>query len=158
MNWEDGIRQINDCEYLFLRRVGEIEELTLGLVVAEAKLREPTHVPKDDSLLGKLLAGANPIEEDSTCRVFEVVFHQSQMVSYSVLNESYGIYPKPPEHFTGKLFRTFSWSHLLEFTKQTTIACDDYPGVLRHYEIACLNHVVDVISTGPPRISVGLFG
>jgi hypothetical protein len=42
---------------------------------------------------------------------------------------------------------------LLEFTKKTTYAGDEHPGVLQHYEIACLNHVVDVICTGPPRIS-----
>jgi hypothetical protein len=76
------------------------------------------------------------------------------MVSYTVLNESYGRYPESPEQFSGKLFRVFVWSHLLEFTKRTTYASDEHPGVLQHYEIACLNHVVDVISTGPPRIVV----
>jgi len=70
------------------------------------------------------------------------------MVSYTVLNESYGTYPEPPEQFSGKLFRVFEWSHLLEFTKKTTCASDEYPGVLQHYEIACLNHVIDVICTG----------
>jgi hypothetical protein len=44
---------------------------------------------------------------------------------------------------------------LLEFTKRTTRASDEYPGVLQHYEIACQDHVVDVICTGPPRIAVG---
>ena len=80
------------------------------------------------------------------------------MVSYTVLNESYGTYPEPPEQFSGKLFRVFEWSHLLEFTKKTTCASDEYSGVLQHYEIACLNHVIDVICTGPPRISVRIPG
>jgi hypothetical protein len=64
----------------------------------------------------------------------------------------YGIYPREPEKFVGKLFRVFSWSHLLEFTKRATVASEFYPGPLGHYEIACQNHVVDVISTAPPRI------
>jgi hypothetical protein len=84
-----------------------------------------------------------------------LLFDRSQMVSYTVLNESYGVYPKEPEKFAGKLFRKFDWSHLLEFTKRTTIASELYSGPLEHYEIACLNHVVDVITTGPPRIAVG---
>jgi hypothetical protein len=78
------------------------------------------------------------------------------MVSYTVLNESYGVYPEEPEKFVGKLFRAFSWSHRLEFTKRTTIASEFYPGPLQHYEIACLNHIVDVITTRPPRVEVGL--
>jgi hypothetical protein len=81
---------------------------------------------------------------------FELLFDRSQMVSYTVLTEGYGVYPEDPEQFDGKLFRKFSWSHLLEFTKQTTIASELYPGPLEHYQIACLNHVVDVITTGPP--------
>ena len=52
------------------------------------------------------------------------------------------------------LFRVFSWSHLLEFTKRTTNTSDEYPGVLLHYQIACLNHVIDVICTAPPAISI----
>jgi hypothetical protein len=35
------------------------------------------------------------------------------MISWTVLNESYGKYPEPPEQFTGKLFRVFSRSHLI---------------------------------------------
>jgi hypothetical protein len=77
------------------------------------------------------------------------------MVSYSVLNESYGRYPEDPEKFTGKLFRSFSWSHLLEFTRHTTNASVEYAGPLQHYQVACLNHVLDVIGTKPPRIAIG---
>ena len=75
------------------------------------------------------------------------------MVSYSVLNESYAAYPMAPEEFTGKLFRVFTWSHLMEFTRRTTCASDEYPGVLRHYEIVCACHVIDVICTQPPTIA-----
>jgi hypothetical protein len=43
----------------------------------------------------------------------------------------------------------------LEFTKRTTYASDDYPGILMHFEIACLNHIVDVVCTAPPKIVMG---
>lgn len=155
VDWEEGARQIDDCSYLFAESIGEISELTLGLVIVEAKAQDRVYSPADDSPFEQIKAGGKPIEPDSGCRVFELLFDLSQMVSYTVLNESYGVYPKDPEQFVGKLFRKFSWSHLLEFTKQTTIASEFYPGPLEHYQIACLNHVVDVITTGPPRIAVG---
>lgn len=155
VDWEEGARQIDECIYLFAESISEIEELTLGLVVVEAKVQNRAYEPVDDTSLERIKAGSKPIESDQTCRVFELLFDRSHMVSYTVLNESYGVYPKDPEKFVGKLFRRFVWSHLLEFTKQTTIASDLYPGPLEHYQIACLNHVVDVITTAPPRIAVG---
>jgi hypothetical protein len=153
-DWEEGVRQINDCEYLFVESIRECEELTLELTVKEAKLQLQILAPRDGSVLEELRVGGRPIETDLTCRWFRLIFDGSHMVSYTVLNESYGTYPVAPEEFTGKLFRVFSWSHLLEFTKRTTCVSDEYPGALQHYQIACLNHVIDVICTGPPRIAV----
>ena len=152
--WEDGARRINECEYLYIDSIRELEELTLEVIVTEAKLQAQILVPRDESPVEQLRLGGRPIERDGTCRSFRLIFDQRHMVSYTVLNESYGRYPEPPEQFAGKLFRVFSWSHLLEFTKRTTYASDEHPGVLQHYEIACLNHVVDVICTGPPRIDI----
>jgi hypothetical protein len=139
-----------------VHEIHPIQELALGLVINEAKTQGRERTARENaSPIEKILSGCRPIEEDRSCRVFEVLFEQNAMISYAVLNESYGKYPEPPEEFTGKLFRIFSNSHLLEFTRKTTYACDEYPGVLRHYEIACLNHVIDVIATKPPRIAVG---
>ena len=155
VEWNEGARELNDCEYLLAHSIREIEELTLELVVTEAKPQAPILAPQAEGPVEALLVGGRPIESDSTCRYFKLIFDRTNMVSYTVLNESYGAYPEAPEEFTGKLFRVFSRSHLLDFTKRTTYASDEYPGVLQHYEVACLNHVVDVICTGPPRIAVG---
>ena len=147
-------RQINDCEYLFAQSIREIEELALEVIITEAKAQAEILVPRDSSEVEQLRLGGRPIETDSTCRIFRLIFERRHMVSYTVLNESFGMYPEPPE-FTGNLFRIFSRSRLLDFTKQTTYASDEYPGgVLQHYEIACLNHVIDVICTAPPKITV----
>jgi hypothetical protein len=35
--WEEGARLINECTYLFAKEIREIEELTLGLTIVEAK-------------------------------------------------------------------------------------------------------------------------
>jgi len=157
----EGARELNDCKYLFADSIREIEELTLELVVTEAKPQALGSGREDRHFEGlaevqALLADSRPIESDMTCRSFKLIFDRREMVSYAVLNESYGRYPEAPEEFTGKLFRVFSRSHLLEFTKRTTHASDEYPGgALQHYEVVCLNHVVDVICTGPPRIAMG---
>jgi hypothetical protein len=156
VGWEDGVRQINECKYLFVDSIREIEELTLELRVTEAKPQAEILAPRDGSALEHLRVGGSPIESDPTCRSFRLIFDRNKMVSHTVLNESYGSYPESPEQFTGKLFRVFSRSHLLDFTKRTTCATDEHPGVLQHYEIVCLNHVVDVICVGPPRIAVGM--
>jgi hypothetical protein len=153
--WEEGARLINECDYLFATEIRELEELTLGLTIVEAKAQAPVTTVEDSSPLARLKLGGRPIEQDDTCRVFHLVFDRNHMISYMVANESYGKYPEPPEEFTGKLFRMFSHSYLLEFTRRTSYATDEYPSVLMHFEIACLNHIVDVICTAPPKIAVG---
>jgi hypothetical protein len=140
---------------LFATEVRELEELTLGLTIVEAKLQAPIASADANDPLGFLRIGARPIQEDKSCRVFQVVFDRNHLISYTVLNESYGKYPEPPEAFTGKLFRVFSQSHLLDFTERTTYASAGHPAPLMHFEIACLNHVIDVICTAPPTILLG---
>jgi len=152
--WEEGASLINDCTYLFAADIREIEELTLGLTIVEAKAQAPISTGEATGPFASLKVGGRPIKEDETCRLFQLLFDRNHMISYTVLNESYGKYPELPEVFTGKLFRVFSHSHLLEFTEQTTYASGGYPGVLMHFEIACLNHVIDVICTAPPTIAV----
>jgi hypothetical protein len=155
VSWREGARQLDDCAYLFAVNVREIEELRLGLTLAEAKAQAQITVAADIGPLAALRLGGSPIEQDDTCRVFGLVFDRNHMISYTVLNESYGRYPQPPEVFTGKLFRIFSHSHLLEFIERTTCASDSYPGPLMHFQIVCLNHVIDVVATAPPKIAVG---
>jgi hypothetical protein len=130
VKWEDGSRQINECNYLFFDSIREIDELTLELIVTEGKLQDEILVPRNDTPVEQLRLRAKPIERDVTCRSFRLIFDRRRMVFYAVLNESYGKYPESPERFTGKLFRVFSRSHLLEYTKRTTYSSDEYPGVL----------------------------
>jgi hypothetical protein len=159
VEWEEGARQLNECANLYAREIRPIQQLALGLIVNEAKAQPETVAPPQGApaVIAEILRDCKPIKEDPTCRVFELLFEQDAMVSYTILNETYGKYPEPPEEFTGRLFRIFSKSHLLDFTRQTTAASDEYPGVLRHYEIACLNHIIDVVTAKPPRIAVGMW-
>lgn len=153
--WHALAEIINRCDYLYLRWIGEPAELKLRLVIEEAKaLGRAEPPPGTSSEITPLWGDAYAIGSNEDCRLFELIFDQP--ISYSVLNESYGKFPEPPETFTGKYFRTFSWSYLLELTRKTTYASDEHPGPgpLQHYEIACLNHVIDVITTSEPEIHI----
>jgi len=144
---------MGECNYLYLRWVGEPEEFRLRLVVEEARIQDRLAVARPDlPELSSILDRARPIESDESCRLFEIIYDQP--ISYTVLNESYGRYPEPPEVFTGKLFREFSWSFLLEMTRKTTYVSEDHPGPLppQHHSIVCLNHVIDVITTREPEV------
>ena len=154
VEWTEGARRIDDCEYLFVEEIGETEELTLELIVVEAKAQALITIAKDDSVLERLKVGGRPIEPDSSCRSFRLIFDRPHMVAYMVSNESYSRYPEPSEEFVGKLFRIYSRSHFLDFTKRTSCASDQHPGQLRNYQVVCQNHIVDVIATAPPAISV----
>lgn len=153
--WQEGAHHMDGCAYLFATEIREIEELTLGLTITEARPQASITTVDEQDTLGFLKIGGRPIQEDETCRVFQVVFDPNYLISYTVLNETYGKYPEPPEAFTGKYFRVFSRSHLLDFTERTTYASGGHPATLMHFEIACLNHVIDVICTAPPKISIG---
>jgi hypothetical protein len=154
IDWTEGARRIDECQYLFVEKIGESEELTLDILIVEAKAQAPITVAKNDSQVERLKVGACPIEPDPTCGFFRLIFEQRHMVAYMVSNESYSRYPEPSEEFSGKLFRIFSRSQLLEFTKRTSNVSDQHPGKLQHYQVVCENHIINVISTAPPSILV----
>jgi hypothetical protein len=72
-------------------------------------------------------------------------------IGYSVLNESITNLDDY-EEFEGKAFRIYSKSRYLDYINVSTFASNDYPGPYKHYGIACLNHIIDIISTEEPII------
>ena len=44
VEWQERARQIDDCDYLFVKSISEIEELTLALVVVEAKTQKRAYL------------------------------------------------------------------------------------------------------------------
>jgi hypothetical protein len=155
-HWKDVAKQIDECRYLYMRGLHEPRDNKIRFLVEEAGLQEPRPVQEDavPGSVAALFKDAQPIESDSSSRLFEIVY--DEYISYMVSNESYSKYPEPPEVFTGNLFRIYSWSYLLEMTRKTTYAGDDHPGPgpLEHHQIPCPNHVIDVITTRPPTIAI----
>jgi hypothetical protein len=81
LEWEQGARQINECEYLYIDSIRELEELMPELIVTEAKLQAQILVPRDESPVEQLRLGSSPIEGDVTCRSFRLTFDRRHMVS-----------------------------------------------------------------------------
>lgn len=155
-DWKDVAKQIDECKYLYLRGLHEPRDNKIRFLVEEAGVQTTRPVQEGSVLasVAALLQDAQPIESDSSSRLFEIVY--DEYISYTISNESYSKFPQLPEVFTGNLFRIFSWSYLLEMTRKTSYAGDDHPGPgpLEHHEIPCLNHVIDVITTRPPTIVI----
>ena len=136
--------QIDSHEYLYLWEIGEPEVNVLRVVVDEAKASNDGKVEIPDTpFMG------NPIVSDETCRRYEITF--PSYVAYSVLNESFAKVDEY-EQYTGRYFRVYSKSHFLDYLGVATFASDDYPGRSTHYEIACLDHIVEVVSAEEPDI------
>ena len=74
-------------------------------------------------------------------------------IAYSVRNESFTVIDEY-EMYKGSAFAVYSKSRYLDFIEIGTIADDIHPGPFKHYGIHALNHIIDVVSTEPPRISV----
>ena len=144
--------QMDDCEFLSLSSLEKVPFWGLRLVVEEM-LQAPGPENPERYFAPELAAriraerATRPRREP---RRFEIVWREC--VNYLVRNECYGRYPEPPEMFSGKLFRRFSWSYLLELTRKTSYAWDDHPGPgpLQHFSVVCSDDIVDVIACVEP--------
>jgi hypothetical protein len=91
-----------------------------------------------------------PIEIDKTLPVIHIEF--DSYVSYSVFDESFHFVNQDDE-FMGNSVRLFTKSTYLDFISKGTIALDVYSyKKLFHYQIVCLDHIIDIVSFDKPTI------
>ncbi|WP_339241762.1 hypothetical protein MKX40_11925 [Paenibacillus sp. FSL R5-0517] len=90
-------------------------------------------------------------QEDERFPLIEIEF--DSYIGFSISNESYTLRDEY-EEFEGKIFRTFKRSRYLDYIKLATFASDEYPGPYKHYGVAGLNHIVDIISSDVPYIRI----
>ncbi len=144
----DLIEQIDSHSFLYLIEISEPHDNVLRLIVSEAQSRK---TPDDVVIEGMKLTNAFELVSDGSCTAYEVIFQH--YVAYSVRNESFVTVDKT-EMCTGRLFKTYSQSRFLDYVGVATFASDDFPGKLGHYGVNCLNHIVDVVSSAQPLISI----
>jgi hypothetical protein len=147
--------QMNDCKYLDVISTDVTAGYGLRIIIHEIvpQLGFPENPERDYAPeLAKKIRSQMETQVLPKPRSFDISF--KEIVSYLMTNESYGKYPSDPEAFTGRLFRRFSRSRLLELMKDTTYASDHHPGPgpLMHFEVVGQDDVVDVISCVEPEI------
>ncbi|WP_413376368.1 hypothetical protein [Paenibacillus taichungensis] len=91
------------------------------------------------------------IQDDDRFPIIEIQF--DSYIGFSIRNESYTSWDTY-EEFEGKIFRIFERSRYLDFIRLSTFATEDYPGPYKHYGVAGLNHIVDIVSIKDPIIRV----
>lgn len=136
---------INQHRYLYLIEICEPEDNVLKLTLAEAKVSGS----RENIVIGGVeIKDTAPIVVAEDSSVYEVIF--DQYIAYSVRNESYTHLDKE-EEFEGRLACIYTKSRFLDYVSVSTFASDDFPGPFKHYGFNCLNHIVDIVSTSPPK-------
>jgi len=135
--------QLNAHKYLYLDKLYEETDLELCVVINEAKVQGDKLQRADNA------SAYGAIVTDDTCRKYKVTFRD--YVAYSVRNESFTVLDDE-ERFTGNLFRQFSKSKFLDYVAASTVLVEDIVGAYTHYEIACLNQIIDVATGREPTI------
>jgi hypothetical protein len=139
------VDQLNSQKYLYLDKLFEEIDLELCILVDEAKVqRDGLQGIENASLYGAIVS-------DKTCRKYKITFKNH--AAYSVRNESFTVWDDE-EEFTGNLFRIYSKSKFLDYVAASTVAVEDVLGAYNHYEIVCLNQIIDVASSGEPLIEI----
>lgn len=126
---------------LFLSDLREIENGKLCIVVTEGQAGEAAKPIGDLGLTGNKIL----IMPDS--RSFVLLWES--YVALSVRDESFVI---PDDDNPGGSFVERVSSSYLRFIRETSIAVDVLQKPLRHWQIACLNHAIDVVSTVAPSL------
>ncbi|MFZ0814456.1 MAG: hypothetical protein WAM78_02995 [Candidatus Sulfotelmatobacter sp.] len=141
------LAELDTCASLYLREISEPRQNSLRLLIEEAEV-----MPEEVAIriAGTDLGTGHLVRSTASSRLFEIVW--DNYVAYLVTNESYAM-PSESEKFSGRLARHYSTSPFLDHISHATVACNEYPGPLRHIGIVSECHIIDVVSTGLPRIT-----
>jgi hypothetical protein len=135
------IALLDSAQYLYLRQITEPRDNTLRIVVQEAVANRTKPAPEIPGVEKFLLAGAAAIESTKNCKTF--VLYWPLYVAYLVTEEAVGSCGnQKDEIFTGRFFRTYEKSHLLDHISRDT---GGHFKPFQHYKIICLNHLIDVV-------------
>lgn len=139
---------MNQKGHIYLHSLIEPEINSLRIFVNRCKVSQES----EDIEIGEhIIREAHPIEVDEELPI--VQFDFDSYVSYSILNESLTVLDDY-EIFEGNSFRIFKKSRYLDFINKGTIVNDVFSGEqFVHYQIACLDHIIDVISFDEPIVT-----
>ena len=131
---------------LYVTQLGEPSENELRIVVTEGLLGSPAPI----EFAGHDLGEGRPIGITNASRSIEIKW--DSYVAYAVRDESYWKAEEGEPSLADHLDRRYG-SAFQRYVSETTFADDEYPGPLEHWCLTTLNHIVDVISVGPPMVA-----
>ncbi|MFC4323261.1 hypothetical protein [Litchfieldia salsa] len=134
--------------YIYLTSIYEPEDNSLILTIERCRINETS---EDIRIGDNIIEDTHSIDIDNSLPILRFEFNW--YIRYSITNESFSIMDDY-EVYEGKAFRIYKRSRYLDFINVSTIASDDYPGPFKHYGITALNHIVDVVATEPPTITL----
>jgi len=143
------ITAVNACKDLLLRSISDSGGNELTLTVAAAVPFGPIH---DIEILGGTINDVQDIEHRHGDPIFKIYWES--YIAYSVLNESYTGSDDGDEIESAGLIGTYSKSAFLDYVSKATFASHDYPGPFRHWCVTCMDHIINVVSTDSPLISL----
>ncbi|NOG26128.1 hypothetical protein HL291_00550 [Lysinibacillus fusiformis] len=133
--------------YLFLDNIVEPGTNSLRISIHRASISSKG---EDVSFDENTFNDVHPIEIDKTLPVIHLEFET--YVAYSVFDESFH-FVNQEDDFLGNSVRIFTKSTYLDFISKGTIALDIYSyKELFHYQIVCLDHIIDIVSFDKPTI------
>lgn len=139
---------MNQKGYIYFHSLIEPETNSLRIFVDRSKVSQQG---KDIEVGKHIIRDVHPIEVDEELAILQLDFNS--YVAYSIINESFTVLDDY-EIFEGNSFRIFKKSRYLDFINKGTIVNDVFPEEqLVHYEIACLDHIIDVISFDKPIVT-----
>jgi hypothetical protein len=127
----------------FLRDIGEPDDNVLRLVILEGGPAGPEQEVDGTDLK------AIPVLPLPESRPLELVW--DNYVVYAVRNESF-VNAEHVRPVSQAMLTERTGTEFLAFVTRSTMAGDAYPGPLRHWELLCLNHVIDVAAVSAPAI------
>ena len=140
----DIASQINACKNLYVVDISEPEDNALRVVLEEGSTAE-------DVAADGPVTHVREIKHREGDRTFTLLW--DSYIAYSVRNESFATLDRE-EQCEGSTFVVYSKSRYLDFVAKATIASQDYPGPFKHWGVFGLNHILDIVSTDEPVISV----
>src|SRR6266700_1183105 len=132
MEMKNCLDEINACHSIFLQDLHEPSANALRLVLREGRL---STIPTVIEVCGQALGEGYSVEVDDACSTFELTW--DSYVRYQITNESFGRVELFREVQTGENVRQYEKSSLLEYVMSSTIASNEYPGKLWHFQIFC---------------------
>ena len=140
------VEQINSHKYLYLGKLIETNDFELEIWIDEARLEG------DEVASSGAVRIRREIIADKDCNSYKITF--DGYVNYSVTDESCAL-EIGSDKFEGRLLRKYSKSTYLDYMVKTIDI--ETPGIIAgkpctHYEIVCLNHIIDVLSINEPKI------